>query len=154
MTKEKAQELIHVMKRILTTGTYYLPAAGNMNSIPLQSIQSSKDRFKVYINRKSTIVPNKYTLQLFYPEEGLLRIDVNGRPHENPDGTKVSCPHIHFRIKDKGQWDQWAFELPAVFGNSEDCATTLKDFLQYCYTNNINEIIICEQKEINYDKGD
>lgn len=55
------------------------------------------------------------------------------------------------RMKDSGRWDQWAFELPAIFGNSEDCITTLKDFLQYCHANNISEIVICEQKETEYE---
>ncbi len=148
MTKEKAQELINVMKRILTTGIYYLPPAGTMNKIPLQSVLSPKDRFLVYVNRKSKIVQNKYTLLLHFPEENLIRIDVNGTVHVNPDGTQIPCPHIHMRTKDQGQWDQWAFELPAIFGDTEDCTVTLRDFLHYCHANNISEIVICEQKEI------
>lgn len=149
MTIEKAQELINVMKQILATGIYYLPASGEMNKIPMQSLRSPKDKFIVYINRKSTIVPNKYSLQLHYPEENLLKIDVNGGVHVNPDGTKVAGTHIHMRTKDEGRWDKWAFELPAIFGNSDDCAATLTEFLQYCHANNISEITILEQREIN-----
>ena len=147
MTKEKAQELIQVMKRIIKVNEYSLPSIGETNSIPLQSESSTRDKFKVYVNRKSRIVEGKYTLLLHYPEEDLLRIDVNGRDHMNPDGTIVPCPHIHMRSKDTGPWDRWAFDLPAVFGDTEDCLTTLKDFLQYCHVNNISQLIICEQKE-------
>ena len=148
MTREQTQELIHVMKKLLLTGTYYFPTTGQMNSIPLQSLQSPKDKFTVYVNRKSTIVPGKYSTNLHYPQEDLLRIDVNGPVHVNPDGTKVPCPHIHIRTKDTGKWDVWAYDIPAGFGNTEDYINTVKDFLQYCHTNNIDELMICEQKEL------
>ncbi|WP_394295487.1 DUF6978 family protein [Halalkalibacterium ligniniphilum] len=26
---------------------------------------------------------------------GLLRIDIEGSPHDNPDGTTVECPDTH-----------------------------------------------------------
>ena len=106
------------------------------------------------VNRVARIDPSKYTLQLNYPEEGLLRIDVKGPAHVNPDGSKVACPHIHLRMKDTGKWDAWATDLPAVFGNTEDCITTLKDFLQYCQVNNILELTICEQGEIKENVSD
>ena len=148
MTSEQAQELIQVMKKLMLTGTYYFPATGQMNTIPLQSLQSPKDRFTVYVNRKSTIVPGKYTINLHYPQEGLLRIDVKGAVHVNPDLTKVPCPHIHVRTKDTGKWDAWAYDIPAVFGNTDDHISTVKDFLQYCHTYNIDELMFCEQKEL------
>ena len=148
MTKEAAQELIQTLKELLKTGVYYLPRVGKSDHLFLRSVQSPKDRFTVYINRSSRIVENKYSLLLHYPEEGLLRIDINGREHKNPDGSLVSCPHIHMRIKDTGAWDAYAFDLPAVFGDTEDCAATLRDYLQYCHTNNIKKLTICEQKEI------
>lgn len=148
MTQEQSQELIQVMKKLLLTGTYYLPPTGQVNFIPLQSLQTPKDRFTVYVNRKSTIIPGKYSILLHYPQEGLLRIDVNGPVHKNPDGTIVFCPHIHMRTKDTGKWDVWAYDIPAVFGNTNDCINTVKDFLQYCHTYNIGELMICEQKEL------
>ena len=148
MTKEKAQELINVMKEILKTGTFILPTAGTTAKIDLKSLTSPRDRFDVVINRKARIVANKYTLLLRYPEEDLLRIDVNGPKHTNPDGTIIPCPHIHMRVKNQGTWDAYAYDIPAVFGNSEDCATTLRDFLQYCNTRNVSELIILDQKEM------
>ena len=148
MTREQTQELIQVMKKLLLTGTYYIPKTGQMNSIPLQSLQSTKDRFTVYINRKSTIVPGKYTINLHYPQEDLLRIDVNGSVHTNPDGTKVPCPHIHIRTKVSVIKHVSAYDIPAVFGNVDDHINTVKDFLQYCHTYNIDELTICEQKEL------
>ncbi len=148
MTKDKAQELIQVLKLLLKTGVYEIPKIGTTDRLPLRSLQSARDRFDVYINRKGKIDPKKYTLLLHFCEEDLLRIDVHGTNHHNPDGTIVPCPHIHMRTRDTGHWDSYAYDLPAVFGDAEDCATTLRDFLQYCNVNNINEITIYEQKEL------
>lgn len=148
MTKEKAQELIQVMKELLKSGTFQLPAIGSTGKIDLKSQLSSRDHFVVYINRKMTINPKKYTLLLRYPEENLLRIDINGPDHISPDGTIVPCPHIHMRTKDTGRWDAYAYDIPAIFGDTEDCATTVKDFLQYCNTQNVCELVILDQKEI------
>ncbi len=146
MTKEKAQELIHVMKMLMKTGDFALPVIGSFGSIELHSVRSNAERFIVKINRKAKIDPLKYTLLLHFPEEDLLRIDVHGTYHINPDGTTVPCPHIHFRNKDTGKWDAYAFELPAVFGNTEDVAETLRTFLAYCNTCNISELTITEQR--------
>ncbi len=148
MTKESAQELIHMIKEIVETGIYKLPQIGSQNRIPLQSVLSKRDKFDVIVNRVARINPLKYTLVLNYPEEGLLRIDVNGPDHVNPDGSKIPCPHIHLRMKDTGKWDEWAIDLPAIFGNTENIAVTVRDFLQYCQVNNIQELTICEQREI------
>jgi len=154
VTKESAQELIHVMKEIVEKGIYNLPKQGSQNKILLQSVLSKRDKFDVVVNRVARINPSKYTLLLNYPEEGLLRVDVNGPNHVNPDGAKVPCPHVHMRMKDTGKWDDWAFDLPAVFGNTEDCAATVRDFLQYCQVNNIDELTICEQGEIKENVSD
>ena len=117
MTTETANALIEVAK-ILMDKTYRLPPIGAQSSLTLFSEQSRKETFTVHINRKARIDPGKYTLLLSVPEEGLLRIDVHGRDHINPDGSKVPCPHIHMRIKDTGKWDVWAYDyMPAFLTN-------------------------------------
>ena len=40
----------------------------------------------------------------------LLRLDIDGAPHRNPDGTEVGCPHLH--IYRQGYADKWAFPAP------------------------------------------
>lgn len=156
LTKETAQELIQMMKLLVHTGVYVLPSPGTEGTMDLRSADSPRDRFTVRINRKGRIKPNKYTLMLIHPAEGLLRIDVDGSPHRNPppDCSVVPCPHIHMRIKDTGVWDAYAYEIPAVFLNVGDCARTVKDFLSYCRTNNIHELQICEQGAIQNDEGE
>ncbi len=149
MTCEDAQRLIHILKNIIETDYYMIPMPGEQNSIDLASVFSGSDRFKVLFNRCNTIRSNKYTLLLRYGKDhGLLRIDVNGPPHTNPDGTIVECPHIHVQTHEKGHWDAWAYDLPVVFGNTDEMTKTLKQFLEYCSVNNISSMEIYEQTQM------
>lgn len=149
MTRAEATELIQVIKKMMNQGKLILPQSGNQSKFELCSIFSDKDRFTVIMNRCSKIRKDKYTLMLRYgSDKGLLRIDVGGPAHINPDGTIIPCPHIHMQIKDLGAWDVWAMEIPAVFGNVEDRVQTFETFLQYCNVNDIASIDICEQMEM------
>ena len=149
MTQAEAQGLIQVLKKILQQGKLTLPQSGSKAQFELCSVFSDKDHFTIIANRCSKIKRDKYTLMLRYrKDKGLLRIDVGGPDHTNPDGTVVPCPHIHIQRKDSGAWDVWAMEIPAVFGNVEDRIETFKVFLQYCNVNNIASIEICEQTEM------
>lgn len=61
----------------------------------------------------------------------LVRVDLGGRPHRNPDGEEIGCPHIH--IYREGFGDKWAFELPTEkFSDPSNFLTTHRDFLSYC----------------------
>lgn len=149
MNIEESQSLIHVLKLILDKGIVILPKQGESLKIELRSVFSNRDRFFVIMNRKAKINPGKYTLLLQYGKEhGLIRIDVGGAPHINPDGSVVPCPHIHLQQNDKGKWDRWATDLPALFGDCEDKLNTFIDFLKYCNANNIAQVKICSQEEM------
>ena len=149
MTLAEAQELIQVLKKILQEGTLNFPSSGNTAKFDLCSVFSEKDLFAVLVNHSNKIRKDKYTLLLRYgKDKGLLRIDVGGPDHVNPDGTIIPCPHIHFQQKDVGKWDAWAEDIPAVFGNVEDMLETFKTFLQYCHVHNIASIEICEQTKM------
>ena len=61
----------------------------------------------------------------------LVRIDLGGPPHRNPDGEEVGTPHIH--VYREGYGDKWAFPVPGDrFRELADVWTTLEDFLRYC----------------------
>ena len=61
----------------------------------------------------------------------LVRLDFNGPPHRNPDGTDILCPHLH--IYREGYGDKWAIALPkAKFSNETDPWVMLQDFMNYC----------------------
>lgn len=71
---------------------------------------NSRNRYILYINRKSNIT-TRYTLQnRIHDSFILLRLDLDTKPHRNPDGNKISGNHLH--LFDRGDTSgSWAFEL-------------------------------------------
>ena len=61
----------------------------------------------------------------------LLRLDISGTPHRNPNGEKVLSPHLH--IYREGLGDKWACPVPSDrFEDLNDVNQTLRDFMKYC----------------------
>lgn len=61
----------------------------------------------------------------------LVRVDVNGAPHTNPDQQRVDGTHIH--VYREGYEDKWAEPLnPSVFSDTSDIAQVLQDFCAFC----------------------
>jgi len=61
----------------------------------------------------------------------LIRLDIDGATHTNPDGTKISGSHLH--IYREGYEDKWAFPLNSnEFGNPSNLWKTFEDFCRYC----------------------
>lgn len=62
----------------------------------------------------------------------LVRLDLGGPSHRNPDDTEVGCPHLH--VYREGYADKWAVAVPSEhFQNLMDLWQTLQDFLRYCH---------------------
>jgi len=75
--------------------------------------------------------------------QNLIRIDLEGPPHDNPDGTVVECPHIH--IYKEGYDLTWAYPLDEKLQTDpSDLITVLIDFLKYTNVNNCNQYSIQE----------
>jgi hypothetical protein len=69
----------------------------------------------------------------------LLRLDLDGRPHRNPDGQDVGRTHLH--VYREGYGDAWAYELPGPVPDAlspfeladySDLVGALDYFLDYC----------------------
>ena len=61
----------------------------------------------------------------------LVRLDLGGSAHRNPDGEEVPCPHLH--VYREGFGDKWAMPMPSdKFSNTSDLWRTLQEFLNYC----------------------
>jgi Family of unknown function (DUF6978) len=61
----------------------------------------------------------------------LARLDVDGAPHTNPDGQRLSGTHLHlFR---EGYDDRWAYPADAgAFTLLNDPGKTFQDFCAFC----------------------
>lgn len=66
----------------------------------------------------------------------LVRLDIDGAPHTNPDGAKLPGTHIH--LYREGYDDKWAFAVdPIRFANLVDTQNSLEDFCAYCNIQNV-----------------
>lgn len=61
----------------------------------------------------------------------LVRLDLGGAPHRNPDDEEVPVPHLH--VYREGYGDKWAVPVPvSAFRDLSDIMIALDDFLRFC----------------------
>ena len=130
LTQTEADLLIAMPKVKINNQVWDYPSFGGSISIPLTSTDK-KETFILDVSRSHIDL-----LKGKYQNRGrqvvvLIRLDFGGAPHRNPDGTEISCPHLHLYRKNYG--DKWAAEIPKEkFVNCADPWQTLQDFLRYC----------------------
>ena len=95
LTQQKADQLIQMPKRLVDPAPVRFPIACNYVQLEAKS-QDGREAFMFDVIRKGKIKLSKCTYQERYAVvELLLRLDLDGPPHENPDGAEVLCPHLH-----------------------------------------------------------
>jgi hypothetical protein len=137
LNQQQADDLIAVLKELKSKNKKIpFPQPTNELRIEVESTTNKKDKFILDVNRKGQFNLLKCTFQTRYKSSiRLLRIDIEGPPHENPDGTMIDCPHIH--IYREGYELKWAYPLSDILkGQNEDLLDILIEFLQY---NNIKQ---------------
>lgn len=114
------------------------------DSIPVMS-DSTKDIFVIDTDRRSTISISKKKIQERYmnvPEQ-MVRLEVDCRPHRNPDGTALSRNHIHIYTEEYGM--SYAYDLDKydcnLFSNTESFNSLFVDFCKLCKINLENNTI-------------
>jgi hypothetical protein len=94
----------------------------------------SEDRREIFMLDmwRGSLNLSKYKIQLRGREiTPLVRVDVAGAPHTNPDDSVVECPHIH--LYREGYEDEWAFPLKDFpFRDPDDIVVTFEDFARFC----------------------
>lgn len=66
----------------------------------------------------------------------LVRLDIDGAPHTNPDGTRIDGAHLH--IYREGFEDKWAYPIDTgEFSNVSDIYDAFGDFCRYCNIRNV-----------------
>src|SRR5271166_3022046 len=97
-------------KRFVDDKDWTFPAAGESIALELTSVDQ-RENFMLDVTR-ARIKLTKAT----YQNRGrqaivLLRLDLDGPPHRNPDGEEIPCPHLH--IYREGFGDKWAVLAPS-----------------------------------------
>lgn len=138
LTQQRADELMGMEKYCVGATSIQFPASGTTAQIDVKSTDE-RESFLIDVNRKGRIRLSKCTYQERYAVvEILLRLDVGGPPHENPDGIVISCPHLH--VYKEGFGTKWAYALPAGFTDTTDLVRTLIEFLTHCNVKDIPQI--------------
>lgn len=133
-TNDDFIELMNLDKHILLDNLT-LPGANEASSVPIGAV-NSRETFSLDISRKSTIVLSRKKLQerLVPNNDLMIRLEIDSKPHMNPDGTKVSRNHIH--IFKEGYGLSWAYELSQfsdiLFKETDNFNTVFYDFCKYC----------------------
>lgn len=130
LTQQEADILIAMEKHRQDDQPHDYPVLGGSVSIPLVSVDKREsfllditrgyiDLMKVtYQSRARRVIP-------------LVRVDVSGPPHTNPDGSDIACPHLH--VYRDGYGLKWASSLPMnLFSDPSDLWQILVDFFTYC----------------------
>ncbi|MFH1264523.1 MAG: hypothetical protein ABIK89_02265 [Planctomycetota bacterium] len=130
LSQQRADQLIDLPKGCVNLSPIQFPLPGQAIQLELKSLDD-KESFLVDVNRKGRIKLSKCTYQERYEVvEILLRLDVGGPPHVNPDGEEVVAPHLH--IYREGFGDKWARPAPPDFSSTDNLPRTLEHFLKYC----------------------
>ena len=129
ITQSEANRLTGIDKYRVDDRQYTFPILGGELRIPLFSVDK-KEEFCLDISRsRIQIKKTKYQTRS-RNNIILVRIDLAGGPHRNPDFVEVTCPHIHLYRQEFD--DRWAYPLPEIFNNPNDAWAVLMDFYRYC----------------------
>ncbi|MGD1072471.1 MAG: hypothetical protein ABSB15_20290 [Bryobacteraceae bacterium] len=130
LSQAEADALIAVAKRPADDEERRFPLPGDRLVIPPVSIDKRED-FLLDITRSQINVAKITHQNRARQVVVLLRLDIDGAPHRNPDGQMVPCPHLHIYRENYG--DKWAHPLPdGKFQNLSDVFRTFEDFMTAC----------------------
>ena len=142
LSQEEADTLINELKEIRNlNGPISFPGPGSYQKLDLVSPDGDHS-FIVDIQRKGYMnYIKKCTYQgRFRKDIILLRLDIDGPEHTNPDGEKLPKTHLH--VYKEGCGDKFAIPVPPDIKDTDDLIQTLIDFLIYFKATNTNDLEI------------
>jgi hypothetical protein len=129
LTQQEADDLIDMEKHYSGKEVFAFPLYGGELCIPLHS-SDNREEFIFDIWRGSiSLKKNKFQTRA-RTSLILVRVDIGGSPHRNPDGVEIPSPHIH--LYKEGFEHKWAYPLSDYFANFDDSIKILDEFMDYC----------------------
>jgi hypothetical protein len=130
LTQDEADKLMATEKRATDEKDWLFPAPGERVAIPLTSIDK-RENFVLDVTRAQIKLTKATYQNRARAVIILMRLDLDGPPHRNPDGEEIPCPHLH--IYREGYGDKWAIPAPlATYTNTQDLFSTFEAFMQQC----------------------
>ena len=130
LTQAEADALIDMEKHRVTDDRTDFPMGGESVILPLQSADK-REQFLLDLSR-GRINLQKVKMQTRGRQiVVLVRLDLGGAPHRNPDGEEIPVPHLH--VYREGYGDKWAMPVPTdQFRAVPDVWMTFEDFMRFC----------------------
>lgn len=130
LSQTEADALIAMEKRRTNDAEWSFPPPGDRLTIPLESVDK-REAFMLDV-RRSQIKLTKATFQNRARQVIILmRLDLEGPPHRNPDDTEVACPHLH--VYREGFADKWAVSAPPhLYPDSASMFEKFRAFMSQC----------------------
>lgn len=133
LSQIEADHLITMTKRVETDAPKEFPVQNQRVTYSLIS-ENGTERFLLDINRVGTFrvkisYQNRYKSSII-----LVRLDVNGRPHINPDGERISGNHVH--LYREGYGTRFAYPAAQIVdppANQDDPHEWLYSFADYIH---------------------
>lgn len=130
LTQAEANALIALEKHRVNNDRSDFPTAGETLELALQSVDR-REQFLLNVSRGRIDLAKVKIQNRGRQVVVLVRLDLGGAPHRNPDDEEVPAPHLHVYRERFG--DKWATPVPVdKFRDTRDFWTTLEDFLRYC----------------------
>ena len=130
LTQTEADALIGLEKHRVNEDHTDFPTGGQSVVLPLQSADR-REQFFLDLSRGRIDL-----LKVKMQNRGrqvvvLVRLDLGGAPHRNPDGEEIPVPHLH--VYREGFGDKWAVPVPTDrFSNVADVWQVFEDFMRFC----------------------
>jgi hypothetical protein len=130
LTQEEANTLIAMEKHRANEERSDFPMRGQSLTLLLHSADK-REQFLLDLSRARIDLQKVKMQNRGRQVVVLVRLDLGGAPHRNPDDSEIGAPHLHlFR---EGFGDKWAVPLPAEsFRNPANVWITFEDFLRFC----------------------
>jgi hypothetical protein len=130
ITQAEADALIAMEKHRINEDRKDFPMGGQSLVLPLQS-SDKREQFLLDLSRGRIDL-----LKVKMQNRGrqvlvLVRLDLGGAPHRNPDDEEIPAPHLH--VYREGYGDKWAIPIPADrFTATTDLWPTVEEFMRFC----------------------
>ena len=131
LTQSEADALIAMPKKRVDETVHLYPTGGRGITLQLLS-QDGHEAFLLDVTcGRINLLKATYQTRTKHVVV-LVRLDLGGPPHRNPDDEEIACPHLH--IYREGYGDKWATPVPVIkFPNPVNLWQTLQDFMRYCH---------------------
>ena len=144
LSNDVYQQLMQ-MPKIFIGPRFQLPMDDETLTYTLQAV-NSLETFSLRVERKTIFELRRSKFNTSFTREPIFRLEVEGRPHINPDGEKIGRNHVH--VYKEGYGLSWTYPLETfsetLFKNPDEFNSLFADFCEYCnieYSGNYQGVI-------------